>query len=277
MTKRKSKSRKSTIKATAAKGAVKRSSTAPAAAATPPLIVLGFDDQQKPRGARFVDAKPDLVTKAADLMGFRVYQASLPDVAEVAKKLPMGRLYANGRGFVPNIRQSLYSDVIVELAIKPEALVSNSDAKDILPPARGLPRSWDEIGPGHLVIAQESLDYGWWEAVVRYRQGDSFWLRYRDYPPLPRFVRHQSAIAMMYPADDEQSSDEITSGNLVLAHESPADGWWEAIVIDRKADTFTLRYRDYPDLPKFVRHRSAIALMYAPTDEAKPTAQREQA
>ena len=63
MTKRKSKSTKTTVKAAAAKGSVRRSSTAPATA-LPPLIVLGFDDQQKPRGARFVDAKPDLVTKA---------------------------------------------------------------------------------------------------------------------------------------------------------------------------------------------------------------------
>jgi uncharacterized membrane protein len=165
----------------------------------------------------------------------------------------------------------------VELAIKPEALVSNSDAKDILPPARGLPRSWDEIGPGYLVIAQESLDYGWWEAVVLDRQADSFWLRFRDYPHLPKFVRHASAVALMYPADDEQSSDEIASGNLVIAHESPKDGWWEAIVIDRKADTFTLRFRDYPDLPKVVRHRSAIALMYSANDDRRPEAQAEQA
>jgi hypothetical protein len=114
MTKRKSKSAKTTVKASAAKGAVKRSSTAPATA-SPPLIVLGFDDQQKPRGARFVDAKPDLVTKAADLLGFKVYEASPEDVAEYAKKLPLGRLYANGRGFVPNIRQSLYSDLVVTL------------------------------------------------------------------------------------------------------------------------------------------------------------------
>jgi hypothetical protein len=75
MTKRKNKSRKSTVKATAAKDSVKRSSTAPAPAT--PLIVLGFDEQQKPRGARFVDDKPDLIIKAADLMGFKVYQASL--------------------------------------------------------------------------------------------------------------------------------------------------------------------------------------------------------
>jgi hypothetical protein len=98
MTKRKSKSIKSTVKAAAAKRAVTKSSAAAAMAATPPLIVLGFDEQQKPRGARFVDAKPDLVIKAADLMGFKVYQATPPDVAEDAKKLPLGRLYANGPG-----------------------------------------------------------------------------------------------------------------------------------------------------------------------------------
>ena len=102
MTKRKSKSTKSTVKAAAAKRSVTKSSAVAATAASPALIVLGFDDQQKPRGARFVDAKPDLVTKAADLLGFKVYEASSEDVAEYAEKLPLGRLYANGRGFVPN-------------------------------------------------------------------------------------------------------------------------------------------------------------------------------
>jgi hypothetical protein len=63
MTKRKSKATKTTVKATAAKSSIRKSSTAPAAASTTPLIVLGFDDQQKPRGARFVDAKPNLVPR----------------------------------------------------------------------------------------------------------------------------------------------------------------------------------------------------------------------
>ena len=202
MTKRKSKSTKSTVKAAAAKGSVRRSSTAPATA-SPPLIVLGFDDQQKPRGARFIDAKPNLVTKAADLMGFKVYETSPPDVAEYAKKLPLGRLYANGRGFVPNIRQSLYSDLVVALGLEPQAALSKNGDKDSLPAARGLPRSWDEIGPGHLVIAQEALEYGWWEAIVLARKGDTFILQYRDYPHLPKFVRHRSGIAMMSPPTDE--------------------------------------------------------------------------
>jgi hypothetical protein len=42
--------------------------------------------------------------------------------------------------------------------------------------------------------------------------------------------------------------------------------WWEAIVIGRNGDIFTLRFRDYPKLPKFVRHRTAIALMSSQTE-----------
>jgi hypothetical protein len=203
MTKRKSKSTRTTVKAAAAKRSVTKSSAMPAVVATPPLIVLGFDEQQKPRGARFLDARLDLVTKAADLMGFKVYEASPPDVAEYAKKLPLGRLYANGRGFVPNVRQDLYSDLVVALGLEPQAALSPETDKDSLPAACGLPRSWDEVGPGHLVIAQESLDYGWWEAIVLDRKGDTFTLQYRDYPHLPKFFRHRSGIAMMCPPTDE--------------------------------------------------------------------------
>ena len=118
-------------------------------------------------------------------------------VDALAKKLPEGRLYGNGRGFVPNIRQSLYSQMIVALAVEPQAAVGKE--QEDLPVATGLPRSWDEIAPGHLVIAQEALDYGWWEAIVIGRNGDMFTLRFRDYPKLPKFVRHRNAIALMSP------------------------------------------------------------------------------
>jgi hypothetical protein len=202
MTKRNSKSKKTTVKAAAAKTTLTKSS-ATAPTIIRPLIVLGFDEQQKPRGAKFVDAKPDLVTKAADLMGLKVYEASPPEVAELAKKLPAGRLYANGRGFVPNIRQSLYSDLVVALGLEPQAALSKNGDKDGLPAARGLPQSWNEIAAGHLVIAQESLEYGWWEAIVLARNGDTFTLQYRDYPHLPKFVRHRSGIALMCPPTDD--------------------------------------------------------------------------
>jgi hypothetical protein len=99
---------------------------------------------------------------------------------------------------VPNIRQSLYSEIIATLVGEPEVAAIGKD-QDELPVATGLPRTWDEIAPGHLVIAQEALDYGWWEAIVLGRNGDMFTLRFRDYPKLPKFARHRTAIALMSP------------------------------------------------------------------------------
>jgi hypothetical protein len=199
MTKRKT---KSTVRASASKTPIAKSPALPAAA-TPPLIVLGFDEHRKPCGARFVGANPDLVAKAADFMDMQVYKVTSPDLSEIAKKLPVGRLYANGRGFVPNVRQELYSDLIVMLAAEPQqGALRVADEKTALPAARGLPRNWDEIATGHLVIAQESAAYGWWPAIVIERSGDMLTLRYRDYPKLPKFFRHRSAVALMSTATD---------------------------------------------------------------------------
>ena len=207
----KTKAKRSTIKTKAKRSITKASTSKTSAIKTSNpapddigLLVLGYDEQQKPCGARFIGDKPDLVAKAAQLMGLKVYKANSPDVAEVAKKLPIGQLYANGRGFVPNVRQALYSDVIVALAAEPQqAAVGADDDKASTPVAGGLPRSWDEIAPGHLVIAQESLEYGWWEAIVLDRKDDMLTLRFRDYPRLPKFFRHRSAVALMSPPSDQ--------------------------------------------------------------------------
>jgi hypothetical protein len=158
------------------------------------LIVMGYDEHHKPCAAQFTGADPNLVAKAAKLMDLEVREASSENLAAVAKKLPVGRLYGNGRGFVPNIRQELYSEVVVALSEEvapPEP--------ETMPVASGLPRTWEEIAAGHLVIAQETLALGWWEAIVIGRKDDMFSLRFRDYPKIPKFVRHRTAIALMSP------------------------------------------------------------------------------
>ena len=69
---------------------------------------------------------------------------------------------------------------------EPQAAVGKD--QDELPVATGLPRTWDDIAPGHLVIAQEAL-----EVVGGHRPR----LRFRDYPKLPKFACHRTAIALM--------------------------------------------------------------------------------
>ena len=145
------------------------------------------------------------MTKAAELMGLKVYKASSPDVAEVAKKLPVGRLYANGRGFVPNVRQDLYSDLVVALAARTAAGGAGPGTT-----TRTASRSPVACrGPGtrsRLAISssrKSCLDNGWWEAIVLDRKDDMLTLRFRDYPQLPKFFRHRTAIALMSPASDQ--------------------------------------------------------------------------
>ena len=49
----------------------------------------------------------------------------------------------------------------------------------------------------------------------------------------------------------------IDVGTVVLAAE-PMNGWWEAVVVKAKGDALTLKWRDFPDEPHFVRRRHKV-------------------
>jgi hypothetical protein len=157
-------------------------------------VLLGADEYAKPRAARFSAEDPALLAKAAASMYLRLVEVTDPEVAEIAAKLPAGRLHANGKGLVPYIKADLYSELLVA-TLANQAPRPNPD-----PAPQDLPRTWDEILPGHLVIARETLEVGWWEAIVIERTGDLVTVRYRDYPQYPPMVRHRSAVALISPA-----------------------------------------------------------------------------
>src|SRR4051794_6346777 len=55
---------------------------------------------------------------------------------------------------------------------------------------------------------------------------------------------------------------DIDVGSLVLACEGPHEGWWESVVLEAEAEVFTLKWRDWPDLPRFVRRRWQLAILH---------------
>lgn len=59
---------------------------------------------------------------------------------------------------------------------------------------------------------------------------------------------------------------EIGLGSVVLAHEGPDEGWWEAEVIGINGRVFSLRWRDYPTQPTILRKATELALL--PSGEA---------
>ena len=189
-----------------------------------PVYVIGLDANGKARGARFAELKDSIVSAAMDLK-CRVLINPPAAVSAVGMKLPVGRVYGGGKVvklFVPNIRRELY-DKILEAAgplageepaaekhnapeqarentqAKSETDAATDDVRCTSPVTSGLPRSWEEITVGHMVLAHESPDDGWWEAVVIKREDEILTLRYRDAPKLPKFIRHINTVALVNP------------------------------------------------------------------------------
>jgi hypothetical protein len=175
------------------------------------LFVLGLEGG-KPRGARFAE-RTDMAVNAALNMGLSCVFPASAAFAELAMKLPRGRVYASGKAFVPNVRRDLYDKLIAvtetpgddsQVHKAEPASVDRSGERAnkvacVSPVLPGLPRSWESVGVGHMVLVHESPADGWFEAVVQARDMEILTLRFRDYPKQPTFVRHISTIALVNP------------------------------------------------------------------------------
>jgi hypothetical protein len=166
----------------------------------PDLIVLGPDDDGKPRAGRFPASQADLVAKAAKAMNLTVCKVDGAALVELVKKLTTGRLYGTGRGFVPPVGRNLYGKIVEQLKLAGQPVPREADQSPAEQPAPGLPATWDDIAVGHLVIAQEGAAEGWWEAIIIARDGDMLTLKWRDWPQLPKVLRHAGAVALLKPS-----------------------------------------------------------------------------
>ena len=271
--------------------------TAPPAA----VVLFGIDEHGKAKAARFGTTEAKLATKAADQLRLKVVTIANPALAEIAAQLPAGRIHARGRGVVPHVRADLYAKLVSAASAngatnEPPAQTPAQAPPTGTPPSDNggsrRPRNWDEIAAGHLVLAHEGQEEGWYDAIIVERTGDMCTLKWRDYPRERRFTRHCRALALLCPNPAEVSVPasekpakasgakgaaakppssaqslpgtwaEIDVGSLVLAQQDgPWAGWWEAIPTENKGDTLTLGWRDYAKLPVINRARTSLALL----------------
>ena len=258
---------------------VKANQPMPAKCFPSPLVLFGIDSRGKPKAARFGREHASLAIKAATQLQLNVLASNDPKVAEIAARLPVGRVHATGRTFVPFIRRDLYDKLVAAAGngngASPVRLTASQagGVATASPPSDNpsLPRNWHEIGLGDLVVVQESLEDGWYEAIVIEVNGDMLTLRWRDYPRQRRIVRHRLRVGLLYPGpeatDKHEASlptdwQEIDVNKLVLAKDDgPCRSWWEALPIERAGEAFKLRWRDYAAVPPITRQRLALALI----------------
>jgi hypothetical protein len=271
-----------------------------------PLVLFGLDSRGKSKGARFGKEHADLAVKAASQLQLQVLAGNDPKIAEIVARLPVGRVHATGRTFVPFIHRDLY-DLLLAAAGNgnlaqppaPPASGASGNAAGSRPPGSSppkLPRNWQEIGIGDLVVANQDRWEGWYEAIVVEANSDMFTLRWRDNPRARRFARHRLRLGLLYPGSKPSVEtsrsvkasgqarqdrtvathpagngpalpkdwDEIDLNHLVLAKDDSQWGaWWEAIVVEKAGDLFKLRWRETyaANVPLITRPRFDLALI----------------
>jgi hypothetical protein len=156
------------------------------AATNPAVILFGLDDYEKPKAAWFSERDAELAIKAAEQLHLNSLKISSAVPKDLIEALPAGHVHSSG-ALIPHVRRDLYEKV-------------RGLAGPLAGQARGLPRTWDDIDVGHLVIAYENSEDGWWEAIVVDKNKDMLTLRWRDYPKQATVLRHRSAVALLKPS-----------------------------------------------------------------------------
>lgn len=187
--------------------------TNPNAPSEPPLavVVLGHDEAGRPHASTFTPEEAALATRAASLMAFKVLPVT-EAVAPLAAKLPKGRLFSSGKGFVPFVKAETFEalakcgGLVTPTPPDPSELPSpkpkrgkKAAAEAPLEPVRR-PATWEDVQVGDLVLASEGVAKGWWEVeVLEDRGDDQFVVRWWDWPDEAPFPRRRDQLALTPP------------------------------------------------------------------------------
>ena len=190
--------------------------------AEPSLVLFGRDDAGKPRASWFDAVSADLATRAADVMKMRVLKIETDEQKAVARQLAPGRVFASGRAFTPFARAAVFGKLVELAHLAQEAGEANAATGVAASAGNGAsaaaggfgapssgggashapkrPDDWDVIGIGSVVLATSGVEDGWWESIVIGVNGESFTLKWRDFPRDPVFVRPRTELALLPPA-----------------------------------------------------------------------------
>src|ERR1019366_7612265 len=86
------------------------------------LFVYGLDEAGKPKGARFSMTEMETVLPVVTAQKLLFFDGGgSEETVKLGMKLAVGRIYARGKAFIPNIKRELYDRILAALASdKPE-------------------------------------------------------------------------------------------------------------------------------------------------------------
>lgn len=178
------------------------------------VIIFGLDESHKAHASSFGAADAELAEKAARLMRFRALRVTSGEERALAEKLPKGKIFASGKGFVPFVKMAVFERLVAIAGPAPEpdgdAAATTAGGRrrkgrdQTAGPPSSLPASWGEIGPGTLALATVDQRVLWWPVVVVRAKGEGRWVvKWRDHDAEPSFVIKTEELALLHPQGPE--------------------------------------------------------------------------
>jgi hypothetical protein len=183
-----------------------------------PFVVLGLDEVGKPRAATFGYQDQVAATKAASVMGLKIGRADSPEAVALIKQLPLGRVFATGKGLMPLVKRDIYDRLLKLLKLddptpeptttlvapKPSGAPTRAPPDAVAPAAstKDKPHTdpWSAITEGNLVLACTDPKEGWFPAKVMGagKDGKVLTLKWRDYPALKPFEAKRASVGLIH-------------------------------------------------------------------------------
>ncbi len=180
------------------------------------VIVFGRDNTGKAHASWFDEAEAAPARMAAAQMGYFALSVAGDGLVALSASLPPGRLFASGRAFVPFVKGGIFDQLAAHLPagtkvpalrlVASDGAVEGKKEIKVGPTERyELPKDWNDIRPGTLVLATEGREWGWFECVVlAAKDNDIFELKWRDYPNFPSFYRDRRTLGLIFPQSKAQ-------------------------------------------------------------------------
>lgn len=154
------------------------------------LVVIDADSNGPARGASFDPAARDAIAKALEGSTAQMIEVEQPKLDQVDPDFPQGKLAATGKPTLTPIKRATY-DRLTALATPVPV-----PPPPVVPAASVDP--WAAIKVGSVVLASDTKDDGWWEAVVvkLEQNGATLRLKWRDFPDFAEFTKPLTKVGI---------------------------------------------------------------------------------
>lgn len=175
------------------------------------IVIFGREEGGKAHASKFTAIDREAALRAASLMKFQALNVDNDRIIEIAAMLPDGRIFDSGKAFVPFVKQELCEE-LERLAQTTSGLevpimeVATAPAEDeVTQKQKAGPKDRADIAVGHVVLAVDVPDDGWWEAIVErvHASGTKaepllmLTLRWKLWPEEATLIRRADHVALL--------------------------------------------------------------------------------